>query len=138
FLINIAMSTFANDTQAVTLPVLSMLRDLIGYTLVPLAGGMVIRAVFTRFAEKAIEPIRKSVLWLMIAVLVLGAVSSYREVLEHFAAAGGLVLAMNVVTMALGFGLAKGFRLPIRQVVTITFEIGRASCRERGWITGVD
>jgi BASS family bile acid:Na+ symporter len=124
FLINLAMSTFGNEAQAVTLPVFNMLRDLIGYTLVPLAGGMVIRAVFTGFAEKAIEPIRKSVLWLMIAVLVLGAVSSYREVIDHFATAGGLVLAMNVVTMALGFGLAKAFRLPIRQVVTITFEVG--------------
>src|SRR5690606_38612999 len=35
-----------------------------------------------------------------------------------------LVLAMNVVTMAIGFGLAKAFRLPVRQVVTITFEVG--------------
>jgi BASS family bile acid:Na+ symporter len=31
---------------------------------------------------------------------------------------------MNVLTMALGFGLAKLFRLPITQVVTITFEVG--------------
>jgi bile acid:Na+ symporter, BASS family len=91
---------------------------------VPLAAGMVIRGVFTGFAEKLIEPIRKSVLWLMIAVLVLGVVSSYREVVDHFATAGGLVLAMNAVTMTLGFGLAKAFRLPIRQVVTITFEVG--------------
>ena len=124
FLINLAMAAFANETQVVTLPVFNMLRDLIGYTLVPLALGMAIRAVITGFAEKAIEPIRKSVLWLMVAVLLLGVVSSYREVIEHFAAAGGLVLAMNVVTMAIGFGLAKAFRLPVRQVVTITFEVG--------------
>src|SRR5690606_3679927 len=115
FLVNLAMTTFAHETQVVTLPVLNMLANLIGYTLVPLAIGMVIRAVFTIFAEKAIEPIRKSVLWLMIGVLVLGVVSSYREVLEHFAAAGALVLAMNLVTMTLGFGLAKAFRLPTRQ-----------------------
>lgn len=124
FLIDIAMKTFANETQAVTLPVFGMLRDLIGYTLVPLALGMMIRGVFTSFAEKAIEPIRKSVLWLMVAVLLLGVVSSYREVIDHFAAAGGLVLAMNVLTMALGLGLGKAFRLPVRQIVTITFEIG--------------
>lgn len=124
FLINLAMTTFANETQAVTLPVFNMLRDLIGYTLVPLALGMLIRAVFTAHAQKAIEPIRKSVLWLMIAVLVLGVVSSYREVIEHFATAGALVLAMNLVTMTLGFGLARAFRLPIRQTVTITFEVG--------------
>src|SRR5690606_28128328 len=105
-------------------PVFDVPRDLLGYPLVPLALGMVIRRVFTSFAEKAIEPIRKSVLWLMIAVLLLGVVSSYREVIEHFATAGGLVLAMNVLTMALGFGLGKAFRLPGRQIVTITFEVG--------------
>jgi len=124
FLINLALSTFSNESLVVSLPVFNMMRDLIGYTLVPLAAGMLIRAWFTGFALQAVEPIRKSVLYLMIGVLVLGAVSSYQEILDHFATAGGLVLAMNLLTMALGFGLGKVFRLPIRQVVTITFEVG--------------
>ncbi|MBN1241048.1 MAG: bile acid:sodium symporter family protein [Gammaproteobacteria bacterium] len=124
FLINLALDVFSADAELAGLPVFDMLRDLIGYTLVPLALGMMIRAWFTSFAEKAVEPIRKSVLYLMIAVLVLGAVSSYREIIEHFATAGLLVLTMNVGTMALGFGLGKLFRLPTPQVVTITFEVG--------------
>src|SRR5690606_32070349 len=124
FLINLALDVFSVDTALAGLPVLNMLRDLIGYTLVPLALGMLIRAWFTAFAEKAVEPIRKSVLYLMIAVLILGAVSSYQQILDHFATAGLLVLTMNVGTMALGFGLARLFRLPTPQVVTITFEVG--------------
>jgi bile acid:Na+ symporter, BASS family len=124
FLINLAMTTFANEAQTVTLPVFNMLRDLVGYTLVPLALGMIIRATVTGFAVKAIEPVRKSVLYLMIGVLVLGAVSSYKEILEHYAAAGVLVVSMNLLTMALGYGLGKAFRLPTRQAVTITFEVG--------------
>lgn len=124
FLINLALDVFSADAELAGLPVFDMLRDLIGYTLVPLALGMMIRAWFTSFAEKAVEPIRKSVLYLMIAVLVLGAVSSYREIIEHFATAGLLVLTMNVGTMALGFALGKLFRLPTPQVVTITFEVG--------------
>lgn len=124
FLINLALRTFSDESQLAGLPVFDMLRDLIGYTLVPLAIGMLIRVWFTSFAEKAVEPIRKSVLYLMVGVLMLGAASSYQEILDHFAAAGALVLTMNVLTMALGFGLAKLFSLPIRQVVTITFEVG--------------
>ena len=124
FLINLGMQTFAGQAEMTSLPVLSMLRDLIGYTLVPLAAGMVIRSIFTEFAQKAVEPIRRFVLWLMMAVLVLGAASSYQEILDHFAAAGALVITMNVLTMALGFGLAKVFRLPIAQVITITYEDG--------------
>lgn len=124
FLINLALDVFSEEAQLGGLPVFNMLRDLIGYTLVPLAFGMLIRAWFTSFALKAVEPIRKSVLFLMIAVLILGAVSSYQEILDHFATAGLLVLTMNVGTMALGFGLARAFKLPTPQVVTITFEVG--------------
>jgi bile acid:Na+ symporter, BASS family len=124
FLINLALQIFSDEAQLGGLPVFTMLRDLIGYTLVPLAFGMLIRAWFTAFALKAVEPIRKSVLFLMIAVLLLGAVSSYEQIIEHFARAGLLVLTMNVGTMALGFGLARLFKLPTPQVVTITFEVG--------------
>jgi BASS family bile acid:Na+ symporter len=124
FLINLAIGTFAVEGQLSALPALNMLRDLIGFTLIPLVIGMLIRVRFTAFADRAVEPIRKSVLVLMIAVLVLGVVSSYRELIENFAAAGALVLTMNVLTMGLGFGLAKLFRLPVQQVVTITFEVG--------------
>ena len=124
FLINLGMEVFAGQGQMTQLPVFTMLRDLIGYTLVPLVLGMIIRAVFTDFAHKAVEPIRKFVLWLMMAVLLLGVASSYQEILDHFATAGTLVITMNLFTMALGFGLAKAFRLPITQVITITYEVG--------------
>src|SRR5690606_2476178 len=124
FLINLARRSFSDESPLTTLPVFNMLRDLIGYPLVPLGIGMLIRVWFTSFAEKAVEPIRKSVLYLMIGVLLLGAASSYQEILEHFATAGALVLTMNVLTMSLGFGLARLFKLPIKQVVTITFEVG--------------
>ena len=124
FLINLALHTFQDQGELASLPVFNMLRDLIGYTLLPLVAGMIIRGTFTAFAEKAVEPIRKSVLWLMVAVLVLGAVSSYQELFSNFASAGALVVTMNVLTMALGFGLARLFRLPTPQVVTITFEVG--------------
>src|SRR5690606_9183029 len=116
FLINLALDVFGDQGALVALPVFNMLRDLIGYTLVPLVLGMVIRVLFPAFADKAVEPIRKSVLYLMMAVLILGVVSSYDEILAHFATAGLLVISMNLLTMAIGFGLGKVFKLPIPQV----------------------
>jgi BASS family bile acid:Na+ symporter len=107
-----------------TMSVTNMFFNLMTFTLIPLAAGMLLRAFFPGAADRAVEPIRKSVLYLMILVLVLGVVSSYREILDNFAAAGALVVGMNVLTMALGYGLARLFRLPMTQVVTITFEVG--------------
>jgi BASS family bile acid:Na+ symporter len=124
FLINLALQTFGDEGQIGSLPVLPMLIGLISYTLLPLIIGMIIRARFTSFAERAVEPIRRSVLWLMAAVLILGIISSYQQLLDHVATAGALVIALNLATMALGFGLARAFALRMTQAVTITFEVG--------------
>jgi BASS family bile acid:Na+ symporter len=123
-LINLALTTFFEQGQIAEIPLLNTLINLMSYTLAPLALGMFIRARFTHVAETAVEPIRKVVLYLMMAVLALGVASSYQDILDHFASAGALVVAMNVLTMGMGFGLARLFRLPMAQVVTITFEVG--------------
>ena len=101
-----------------------MLLNLMTFTLIPLALGMLFRHFFPAQAERAIEPIRKIVLWLMIVVLLLGVVASAEEIRDNFLTAGFVVVVMNVTTMALGYGAARLFRLPLEQVVTITFEVG--------------
>lgn len=124
YLIQLALNTFAVEGTMVEMSAQNMLVNLIGYTLFPLVIGMVVRLMFPQFAAKAVEPIRKVVLYLMIFVLVLGVLSSYGDILDYFATAGTLVVVMNLLTMGLGFGLARLFKLPIPQVVTITFEVG--------------
>lgn len=124
FLIALAMQLFFDATQTARLAPQGMLFNLMTFTLLPLAFGMVLRRIFPDFAERAIEPLRKAVLYLMMIVLLLGVISSYREIIEHFATAGALVLAMNLLTMGLGYGLGRAVKLPITQVVTITFEVG--------------
>lgn len=124
FLINLALQTFGDQGQLGSLPVLPMLLGLASYTLLPLVIGMVVRARFPEFATRAVEPLRKSVLYLMAVVLILGVVSSYRQLIDHAATAGSLVVAMNLLTMAMGYGLARAFSLSGAQAVTITFEVG--------------
>ncbi|MBI2186608.1 MAG: bile acid:sodium symporter family protein [Acidobacteria bacterium] len=124
FLINLALQTFGDQGQLGALPVLPMLVGLASYTLLPLVIGMIVRDRFPELAARAVEPLRKSVLYLMAVVLILGVVSSYRQLIDHAATAGGLVIAMNILTMGLGYGLARLFRLSAAQAVTITFEVG--------------
>jgi BASS family bile acid:Na+ symporter len=101
-----------------------MLVNLASFTLVPLAIGMLVRARASALAARAVEPIRKAVLYLMAIVLVLGVASSFQQLVDHLATAGALVVTMNVLTMGLGYGLARMFSLPLAQAVTITFEVG--------------
>jgi BASS family bile acid:Na+ symporter len=124
FLINLSLQTFGDEGQLGALPVLPMLVGLASYTLLPLVIGMIVRARFPELATRAVEPLRKSILYLMAVVLLLGVVSSYRQLIDHAATAGGLVIAMNLLTMGLGYGLARAFSLSAAQAVTITFEVG--------------
>ena len=124
FLINLALRTFGDEGQLGALPVLPMLIGLMSFTLLPLAIGMFVRARFESLAMRAVEPIRQAVLYLMAVVLILGVVSSYQQLIDNVATAGALVVALNLLTMGLGYGVARLFGLPVAQVVTITFEVG--------------
>lgn len=124
FFIDLALRTFYGEGQITQISPIGMLTSLMTFTLLPLAIGMVLRALFPEMAEAAVEPIRKVVLYLMMFVLLLGIISSYQDLLEHFATAGPLVVVMTLLTMGFGYGAAKFFGLPMPQVVTITFEVG--------------
>lgn len=124
FFIDLALRTFYGEGQITQISPIGMLTSLMTFTLLPLAIGMVLRALFPEMAEAAVEPIRKVVLYLMMLVLLLGIISSYQDLLEHFATAGPLVVVMTLLTMGFGYGAAKFFGLPMPQVVTITFEVG--------------
>jgi BASS family bile acid:Na+ symporter len=124
FLIDLALRIFFNEGQEIAISAVQMLGDLFMLTVLPLALGMLVRHFFTGFAEKAVEPIRKIVLYFTIGVLILGALASYKNIIEFGATAGALVVTMNVLTMALGYGAARAFKLPLAQVITITFEVG--------------
>lgn len=124
FFIDLALRMFYGEGQITQISPIGMLTSLMTFTLLPLAVGMVLRALFPAMAEAAVEPIRKVVLYLMMLVLLLGIISSYQDLLEHFATAGPLVVVMTLLTMGFGYGAAKFFGLPMPQVVTITFEVG--------------
>jgi len=124
FLTVLALQTFLGSDEKPILPVLQMLQDLIMLTLFPVVLGMMIRYLKPETAKKAEEPIRKMVLYLLYLVLGLGVLSSWDVIIAEITSVGPLVITMNLLTMGLGFGLAKLFGLPAPQVVTITYEVG--------------
>ena len=122
--IDFALEVFGDEAGTASIAASTMLLNLATLTVLPLALGMTARWLLPDFAERALEPVRRAVFALMIAVLILALIASLEEIVDSFAVAGALVIAMNLLTMALGYGLARAFRLPLPQVVTITFEVG--------------
>jgi BASS family bile acid:Na+ symporter len=124
FLTYVALQAFFEQGQIPELPVAQMLRTLVTVTIVPVTAGMIVRAVVPEVARRALEPLRRMVLVLLIVVLSAAALSSYAVIRDNIATAGILVVSMNLFTMALGYGVARLARLPAAQAVTITYEVG--------------
>jgi len=120
----LGLQVFFEQGQIPALPVGDMLRSLITVTIIPIAGGMIVRALAPNFAERALEPIRRMVMVLLVVVLSAAALSSYAVIRDNLASAGLLVVLMNVLTMAMGYGIARLARLPAAQTVTIIYEVG--------------
>jgi bile acid:Na+ symporter, BASS family len=124
FLIELALRLFFNEDQNIVMSATGMLLNLITLTIIPLIIGMLIRHFFSENAKNAVEPIRRIVMFLTICVVLFGTLSGFQEIIDYGAISGALVITMNVVAMGLGFGSALFFKLPMPQVVTITFEVG--------------
>ncbi len=122
-MVNLAIEHFgAGETAA--LPVAKTILQVFAITLVPVGLGMAIKARWSSFAARAERGIR-IFSGVFLGLLILAAILNDREnLLPFFRQAGPVTLALNLLTMAAGFGLAWLFRLARQQRITLTIEVG--------------
>lgn len=90
----------------------------------PVLAGMGVRRLAPAFAIR-FERIARHLATALFALIIAGAIISLRdEIGFYFAAAGVAALALNVMMMALAYGVARGARLGPRQKIAITLECG--------------
>jgi BASS family bile acid:Na+ symporter len=123
-LINLSLMHFLGETQEIRLPVLRTIIQVGAIILIPVSIGMLIRARKPKLAFAAERPVRYlSMVFIVIAVL--GAVLQDVENLpSHFRQAGLSMLALNVLTLWMGYNVARLFRLPLKQAIAIAIEGG--------------
>ncbi len=120
----LSISHFGVEADAIRSPVGEIVVQIVAITAIPVALGLAIRHFRADVADRLRGVVRASSA--AIFLLVLGAVVvDQRQVLvDHFFALSGVTAALNVATMALGFGVARLFFLDLRQSVTISIESG--------------
>lgn len=120
----LATRTFATQGQVVGLDLLSTFASLLVVVALPTVVGVSLRERAPAFASR----LRTLVTVLgvsLLLLLVVGAVSANGDLVATHARHVGLpVLALNVLTMALGYGMSRTARLPEAQRVTIALEVG--------------
>ena len=116
-----------SESLATAAPEFSVFKTVIGIfliTVVPVAIGMAVRAIWTDFALR-FERIGRVIATLLFVLIVAWAIYAERERLaEYLAQVGPPMLVLNLVMMALAFGLAVGLRLGTGQRRAIVLECG--------------
>ena len=91
---------------------------------VPVLLGMAVRRFAGGFSTR-IEPAARHVATVLFVLVLLGAIIQQRDnVIPFFAEAGEVTLALNVVMMAVAYGLAKVAASGPRQRIAIAIECG--------------
>ena len=124
FIVNFAIKYFASESQEFQLPLMKTIGALFLITILPVSIGMLIFRYKPRFANKMDRPVRViSVVFFVL--IIVGLIIKYRaQFLGFIAQAGTVSIALNIITMLAGYGIAKMFALNQKQSITISIESG--------------
>lgn len=124
FIVNIALTKFIGIDNEIQLPLMKTFGALMIITIIPIALGMIVKKYNTNFAQKMDKPVRIASIIIFI-VLVAGIILKNKaHIVHYFEQAGTVALALNLVTMGVGFGIASLFKLSKSQAITIAIESG--------------
>ena len=124
FWVGYAYSNYLSEAAQMASPTADIFKTLIVVLAIPLSIGMLIKNRAPFFAERMERPVRiaSSV---FLAVVILGLLAREFDLFQQYVGDTlGIVTALNVLTMGIGYGLAKAFGLNLKQGLTIAIESG--------------
>jgi bile acid:Na+ symporter, BASS family len=123
-LVGLASEVFVGEARAIRVPVLETIKHLAGILLLPIAAGMLVRAHLPRVA-RALQPWVGRFAVLLLVALILGIAVTQRGALMTAAIqAGPAALALCCAAIGGGYALGRLARLPPRDVLTVSLEVG--------------
>ena len=122
--VNLAMQRFLSETTKLELPFLRTIIQIGVITFVPVTLGMLLHRYQPVFAGK----VEKWVKWIslfFLGLIIVGLIVRERANLaSFFLQVGGVTLALNLLTMALGYGISIFGKLSEDKARAVTVEVG--------------
>ena len=117
-----SMTHFLGQSQSIQFPYGMVMGQIFMILGVPVALGMLLKRQAPEFTKKYHKHFA-TVATLLFVVIVLAAVAKNWTVLkEHGLSLAPMVLCINVAMLALGFGLSRLWKVPMRQAATVGIE----------------
>lgn len=117
-----ALGEFNASSQAVNVPVGTMMAQVFLILGLPVAIGMFIRQRWTAFALRVEPRATKIATLLFIAIVLLAVAKNWALLVENFWALAPFAVTLNLLMLACGFAMAWLARLPAKQSVTLGIE----------------
>ncbi|MDQ3495522.1 MAG: bile acid:sodium symporter family protein [Pseudomonadota bacterium] len=122
-ILNLALEYFFGAGQYVPPPVRKVVEVALIIVL-PVALGMAIRAFAPAVAIRAEKPVRVLSVIVLALLIVAAVVQSKQVLLAYFAVVGLACLLFNLISMGVGYAAPLALKLPRRQAIAISMEIG--------------
>lgn len=122
-ILNLALEYFLGAGQYVPPPVRKVVEVALIIVL-PVALGMAIRAFVPQVALRAEKPVRLLSVLVLVLLIVAAVAQSLDVLLSYFAVVGLACLLFNLASMGVGYAAPLALKLPRRQAIAISMEIG--------------
>jgi BASS family bile acid:Na+ symporter len=123
-IVNFALNEFIGVDSKIQLPLMKTFGALMVITIIPIAIGMIVKNYNNNFALKMEKPVKIASIVIFMALVAGIILKNKAHILHYFEQAGTVAITLNIVTMAIGFGVARLFKLNKSQAITISIESG--------------
>ncbi|MDF1764622.1 MAG: bile acid:sodium symporter family protein [Oleibacter sp.] len=119
-----ALTYYSDGVHGFALPVANTWITLMVITVIPVIIGMFIRAKWTDFAIRLAPWVSKFSVMVLTLIVISICINVGSKLLDFAVAAGPAALLLNLVTMALGYGIANALLHHEDQARAISLEVG--------------
>lgn len=120
----LALNQLGGGSATVNLPIGETMLKIVGVTIFPVSIGMLIKRYKPTLADKADKPVRIISALLLIIIIIAIVAKNSEHMGALFSKAGPLSVLMNVIALALGYGVSRVLGLTEKQAVTVSIETG--------------
>jgi len=124
FVVNFALVSFLSEGQVIQLDVFKTILQIFVIVIIPVTIGMLIKHYKNDFADRMAKPVRIASA-IVLALIIAGILLKEKEhIASWFHQAGAITLALNIITMLVGYFSAKLLRINEMQTISISIESG--------------
>jgi bile acid:Na+ symporter, BASS family len=121
---SLSLQHFMGQSAAISLPIGQTMVQIFAIAILPVGVGMVIRQQFPDLARR-LEKVANRLAIVFLALIILAlVVREWNRIPGFIVQVGVAIVLLNVISMMLGFGLSKLFKLEFAQGICIAIEVG--------------